>query len=202
MKTEEFSYKDFMAMMKEIANMYKETDKQFKETDKQFKEIAERFRETDRQARETDKKLNKLQGLFTTQWGKLVEAMVAPACLGLFKQRGIDIYNTYKNSIVKIDGVKKAEYDVVLANGNEVVIVEVKTTLKVEHVEYFLQKLSEVKTWIKSYADKKIYGAMAAISFDESSDNYAIKKGLFVIKNSGEGIVKLDNDINFKPTVF
>ncbi len=202
MKSEEFSYKDFMAMMKEIANMYKETDKQFKETDKQFKEIAKRFRETDRQARETDKQLDKLQELFTTKWERLVELTVTDTCLDLFKQRGIDIYNTYKHGIVAISRGKKVRYDVGLANDKEVIIVDVRTMLTIEYVDELLEKLPEIRKSVKSYADKKIYGAMAAISFDESSDNYAIKKGLFVIKNSGEGIVKLDNDINFKPTVF
>ncbi len=204
--TEELSFDNFMAIMKEIALRFEETDRKFQETDKKFQETSKQFQENQREmiriSKETDKKLNKLQGLFTTQWGKLVESIVAPGCLNLFMQRGIDVSNTYKNSVVKVKGVKKAEYDVVLANGNEVVIVEVKTTLKVEHVDYFLKKLKEVKTWIKSYSDKYIYGAIAAISFDESSDDYASRNGLFVIKNSGDGIISIDNDINFKPAVF
>ncbi len=188
MKSQETNYNDLMAIMKEIAE-------QSKETDKKIRELTE-------QSKQTDIRLNKLQGLFTTQWGKLVESMVAPACLNLFMKRGIDVSDTQKNRIIKIGGIKKAEYDVILANGTEVVIVEVKTTLKVEHVNYFLEKLSEVKTWIKSYSEKRVYGAIAAISFDESSDNYAIKKGLFVIKNSGEGILSIDNEMTFKPKAF
>ncbi len=202
-------FKETDRQFKETANRFKETDMQiketanwFKETDRQFKETDKKFQETDRQFKETDKKFNKLQGLFVTQWGKLVEAIMAPGCLKLFRQRGIDISQAYRNSVSEINGIKKAEYDVVLANGNEVVIVEIKTTCKVEHVNYLLQKLTEVKTFIKSYSDKKIYGAIAAISFDESSDSYAVKKGLFVIKTSDEGIVQIDNEANFKPMEF
>jgi hypothetical protein len=43
------------------------------------------FRETDVQFKDTDRKIDKLQGLFSSQWGRLVEAMIAPAALALFR---------------------------------------------------------------------------------------------------------------------
>ncbi len=209
MKSEDFGYKEFMAIMKEVALMSKQTEKDLQETRKGLQEtkkileeVAEQSKENAKRSKEADKRMSELQKLFTSQWGKLIEAIIEPACLNLFIERGIDVSDTQKNRIIKIKGIKKAEYDVILANGKEVVIVEVKTTLRLENVKYFIQKLSEVKTWIKSYADKDIYGAVAAISFDEGSDNYAMKRGLFVIKNSGEGIVSISNDMNFKPKAF
>ncbi len=220
MKTEELSFESLMAILKETVLGLRETRRQFtkmseqfekdrqelirmsQETDRQFKETDKKFQETDRQFKETDKKINKVHGLFTSQWGKLIESITASGCLSLFKQRGLDISTTYRNIKVEVKGVKKAEYDVILANGTEVVIVEVKTSLKVEHVKYLLDKLKEVKNLLKSFSDKDIYGAVAAISFDENSDSYAIKNGLFVIKNSGKGILNIDNDANFKPTIF
>jgi len=38
-----------------------------------FREVARRFAETDRKFQETDRKLNKLEDLFTSQWGRLME---------------------------------------------------------------------------------------------------------------------------------
>ncbi|PID89679.1 MAG: hypothetical protein CSB01_00825 [Bacteroidia bacterium] len=195
-------FKETDKKFQETDRQFKETDKKFQETDRQFKETEKMFKETDRQFKETDKKINKVHGLFTSQWGKLIESITASGCLNLFKQRGVDISTTYRNIKVEVKGVKKAEYDVILANGTEVVIVEVKTSLKVEHVKYLLDKLKEVKNLLKSFSDKDIYGAVAAISFDESSDSYAIKNGLFVIKNSGSGILNIDNDADFKPAIF
>ncbi len=55
--------------------MYQETDKKFQETEKLVKENGKRIKE--------------LSKLFTTQWGKLVEALVRPASLRLFLERGI-----------------------------------------------------------------------------------------------------------------
>ncbi len=200
-------FKEFQKEMalrsKETDRRLQETDRRLKETDRQFKEfqkeMALRSKEIDRQFRETDKKINKVHGLFTSQWGKLVEAIVRPACLKLFRGRGIDVSRTNENTTVEIAGIKKAEYDAVLANGSEVVIVEVKTTLRKEDVEYFVTKLGNVKTYMPEYVDKKVYGAMAAISFDREADREAVKNGLFLIKSSGEGVVNIANSEDFKP---
>lgn len=54
------------------------TSEQMKATNRRIQEIYE---QTERQMRDTDKKMKELQGLFTTQWGKLVEALCRPAAL-------------------------------------------------------------------------------------------------------------------------
>ncbi len=177
---------------KEIREMFKETDKKFQETDK-------KFQETDRQFKETDKKINKAHGLFTSKWGELVESIVRPACLKLFRERGVDVCDTSRNRKIDRNGIRKAEYDVVLANGTEVVIVEVKTTLTTSAVDNFVKKLKEVKTWLPQYEDKKVYGAVAGISLDNDAIELAEKKGLFIIENSGEGLMSISNPKDFKP---
>ncbi len=188
MENKEITMESIMLALQELTEKFKETEKLFKETDKQFKE--------------TDKKINKVQGLFTSQWGKLVEAIVRPACLKLFRERNIDVSRTHENTTIERDGIKKAEYDAILANGSEVVIVEVKTTLRDKDVDYFLKKLEEVKSYIPEYADKKVYGAMAAISFDRGAENLAIKQGLFLIKSKGEGVVDIANAKDFQPKAY
>ena len=80
--------------------MFQETDKKFQETDKRFQEtdriLSEKFKETDRMLsekfKETDKKLNKLEQLFTSQWGKLVESLVEGDIVNLLNQKGINVY--------------------------------------------------------------------------------------------------------------
>jgi hypothetical protein len=97
---------------------------------------------------------------------------------------------------------KIAEYDIVLVNDKEVVIIEVKTTVKKEDVDYFLEKLAKVREHLRSLVkDKKVYGAVAGISFDEGVDRYAYRSGLFVLKSEG-GIIRIANDPKFKPKVW
>ncbi len=49
------------------------------------------------------------------------------------------------------------------------------------------------------FADKKFVAAVAGIKYDQASERYAFRKGLFVLVNTGEEIVKTSNSKNFKP---
>ncbi len=216
MATKDISIEGMMLILNELTEKFKESEKRyqksqqewqeikamFKETDKKFQETDRQFKETDKKFQETDKRINKVHGEFTSQWGKLVEAIVRPACLKLFRARGIDVSRTHENTTIERDGIKKAEYDAILANGSEVVIVEVKTKLRKKDVEYFTKKLGEVKNYMPEYTNKKVYGAMAAISFDREADKEAVKKGLFLIKGNGEGVVDIANSKDFKPKAY
>ena len=179
--------------IKELRELFKETDKKFKETDRRL----------DRRFRETDKKIKELSNLFTTQWGKLVEALVEPGAVNLFRERGIDVYYTARRIEVEDEKRRKiAEYDIVLVNDKEVVVIEVKTTVKKEDVDYFLEKLAKVREHLRSLVrDKKVYGAVAGISFDEGVDRYAYRCGLFVLRSEG-GIIRIANDPDFRPRVW
>lgn len=63
------------AEIAEIWKLFRETEQRFRDTDKR---INDYFRETNRQ-------LRKLEGLFTNQWGRLLEALVKPGVLKLFR---------------------------------------------------------------------------------------------------------------------
>lgn len=66
-----------------------------------FQETDRRFQETDRQFRETRKRLEQLTNLFTTRWGKLMESLIEPSCLNLFKKREIVIERSFSNVKIK-----------------------------------------------------------------------------------------------------
>ena len=192
--------------------MFQETDRMFKETDRKMQETDRKMQETDRKMQQTDKRLEamykesrkefkRLNNLFVTQWGKLIEALIAPSCLRLFQERGIDISRMYPN--VRVEGKElEAEFDLVMANGGEVVVVEVKTTLQVSHVDEFLEKMERIREYLPEHKEKKIYGGVAAIKYDGSSDKYAYRKGLFVLVNKGENIIRILNRADFSPKEF
>ena len=83
----------------------------------------------------------------------------------------------------------------------EVVVVEVKTTLKVKDVDHFLNKLGDFKELVPYHKDKKLYGAVAYLKSDEFSNSYAEKKGLFVIRATGSS-AKIINGEGFKAKKF
>ena len=188
--------------------MFQETDKRFKETDKKFKEtdkiLTEKFQETDRllteKFQETDKKLNKLEQLFTSQWGKLVESLVEGDVIKILNERGIEVTDTLRRRTGRRDGIDY-EFDIIAINGTDIVIIEVKTTLRPGDVRDFLKKLKQAKNWMPEYSDKNIYGAMAFISEDAGTAAMAEKKGLFVIRATGDS-ASIINQENFQPKIW
>ena len=157
--------------------------------------------ETERMFKETDKKIKELANLFTTQWGRLVEALIQPACLRLFVERGIDIKQSMENVKSIVNG-NTLEIDVLLVNSNEVVVVEVKTTCRPQHIKELIEDLESFKNFFPQYKEYKVYGAIAALKYNAQSVKYAYRHGLFVLKSSGEGIVEIDNDEKFSPKIF
>ena len=139
------SLEEIKQMMKEVWAMWKETDRRFKETDQKFKE--------------TDKKIRQLSELFTGQWGKLIEALVEPSTVKLFKERGIKINKSARRIEVEDEtGRQVMEIDILLENDEEVVVIEVKTRAKVEDVKGLLEKLGDFKKYFPRY--KKMRGYM------------------------------------------
>jgi len=170
--------------------MFQETDKKFQETDRL---LSEKFKET-------DKKLNKLERLFTSQWGKLVESLVEGDVITILNQRGIDVTDTIKRRSGRRDGVDY-EFDIIAINGTEIVIVEVKTTLRPEDIRDFVDKLKQAKKWMPEYSEKKVYGAVAFISEDAGTAAMAEKNGLFVIRATGDS-ASIVNAETFTPKIW
>ena len=198
---------DLILSQKETENLFKETAIQFKETDTRFKETEKilnqkyaKFKETDKQIKETDKQIKEANALFTSQWGKLIESLVKGDLVNILKNRGIDVHDTSERRKGNHEG-ENYEFDIIAHNGTEIVIVEVKTTLRVNDVKSFLSKLSKAKLWLAEYKNFKIYGAIAYLKAEEASDIMAMNNGLFSIRATGNSAAITNSD-DFVPVTF
>ena len=178
-----------------------ETDRQMKETDRQMKETDREMKETALQMKDTDRKIKDLSGLFTSQWGKLVEALMRPGTVKLFQERGIQVNQMTERRTGRDRQGREIEVDITLVNGNTIVVIEVKTTLKVEDVIWHLDKLARFKEAFKEYAEWNVQGGLAAMRFEEESDRYAFRNGLWVLRCL-DGITGIANAKNFRPKNF
>jgi len=171
----------------EIWDLFKETDVRFKETDVRFKE--------------TDQKINQLSGLFTSQWGKLIEALVQPNALKLFQERGIQVHYVSQRVKAQLNG-HSMELDLLLENERKVVVVEVKSTLRVSDVDDFLAQMARLFEFFPRYKSYRVYGAVAGLDIVEGVTRYAYRQGLFVLGVVGNGMVQIQNDAEFQPKDF
>ncbi len=169
--------------------------------DQKDRELRAEFRaELKANFRESRRRINKLDELFNSQWGKLVEALVDGRVVNILNKIGIKVEQTTQRSEGFYEG-KKQEIDILAINGDEIVAIEVKTTLRPEDIRVFEGKLKVLKLWMRQYAGEKIYGAVAYIRADAGSAELAAKRGLFVIKAVGASAY-LTNAEGFKPRTF
>jgi hypothetical protein len=166
-----------------------------------FKKLQELHRETERTLnnaisstektlnesfRNTEKTLNKAIGGLSNTLGSLVEHIMTPGLPQKFKQLGFSFNRiaSYKYA----EGVY-AEIDALLENGTQAVVVEVKTTLRHDDIDDHLNRMEKVRKYADEHGDKRQFmGAIAATITDESTREYALKKGLFIIEPSGENV--------------
>ena len=193
-KSQSSKFDQIWKLMMENREQMKETDRRMQETDRQLKAS---MAETDRQMKETDRRMKKLQHLFTGHWGKLMEALTTGGLRLALKERNIKVTGVFSNA-ERVYNHQKREFDIVATNGEELVVVEVKTTLKLQQVQLFVENMKSFKSYFPEYKDKTVYGAMAYLKSNEGAGSYAEKQGLFILNPVGN-IVKVMNSAHFFP---
>jgi hypothetical protein len=181
----------------DIWQLFQETDRliktQIQEAERRHHETERQFRETDRQIQQVNQQLGRLGGA----WGRFVEDLVAPACERLFVERGIPVDQVSQRVRRRRQG-ETLEIDVLVVNQGHVLAVEVKSSLSVADVKKFISDLGRFDQFFPEYVDKQLYGAVAGIGIESAADTYASRQGLFVLAESGDGVVIL-NDDTFAP---
>jgi hypothetical protein len=187
-----------------------EADRRAAEADRRAAEADRRAAEADRRAAEADRRLEKLEktvanttkavNSLTTRWGRFVEELVEPATIRLFREKGIDVKETYSRARVKRQGLAM-EIDILAVDETELVAVECKSRLSKDDVDEFIEKLTRFKQAFIHYQDYQVYGAVAGIEIDQGVDLYAYRRGLFVIKPAGN-TVEIANDPQFQASIW
>jgi hypothetical protein len=167
--------------------MSQETDRKFQETDQKFQETREQFKETERLMRESSEKLNRKMGELGNKLGSVVEHMIIPDIEKKFNKMGYTFENVSTNLKMKDpSGNTYAEVDIVLENGDYVMLIEVKTDLKAEHIKEHVKRMETIRRQGRKWPDKKLLGAVSAAIVEDNVREYAKKNGFFVISQAGE----------------
>jgi hypothetical protein len=168
---------------------------------RRWKDLRERQKETDwlltRQAEEADRRLRQADGRFDSRWGSFVESLVEGDLVPLLRTRGIEVDTTSRRYKKSRNG-EHMEIDILAMNGREAVVVEVKTTLRPEAVNRFVEKLRVFRDWFPDHRGRTIYGAMAYLESSEGVDRYAERQGLFLIRATGSS-ASIVNAPDFRP---
>jgi hypothetical protein len=173
----------------------KETERVLKESSQ---ETERRLRETERLLRESSQRVDAQMGKWGNRLGEFVEWQVRPAAVKLFQERGIDVTELQSNISVHRGAEEGMEIDLLAINGTQAVAVEVKSKLTQQDVDEHLERLAKFKRLLPRYQTMNILGAVAALVIPTDVARYAYQNGLFVIAQSGQNLVIL-NDSKFRP---
>ena len=188
------------ATPEEIWKILRVVSERQEKASRETEELKKLMKETDRQIQETNRQLKKTDARFNSQWGKLMESLVEGDLVPLLQARGVTVERTLTNARGTRNG-RHYEFDILAVNGEQVVVVEVKTTLRPEDVAYFLEKLADYTTWAPEHKGKQILGAVAYLKADSSVAMYAERQGLYVIRATGSSAA-ITNQEDFRPRVF
>ena len=203
---------EILGILKAVATAQQKTEaaQQKTEAAQQKTEAAQQKTEVSlRELREivekTSESIDKANGNFNNKWGEFLENFIEGDVLNIFKKRNIEVNRIFPRAVVKrADNTVEAEYDFIVANGEEVIVVEVKTAVSSSKLDSFMNKLNIFKKHFPEYSDKKVYGAVAYVKATKELLENAKEKGLFLIQAPGgeNSVTIITNPDDFVPKTY
>jgi len=172
---------ELKALVASLAIAQRETDRQLRESklevDRQFQETNRQFKKTDRQLKELGVQI----GGIGNKFGSFTEGLAFPAMEKILKQEfGLErISSRVKSS----QDDRTLEIDVLgYSNGenNKVVVVEIKSHLRLRDIEQVLKILEEFRNFFPEYADKQLYGMIAVVDASKETLQKVLDAGLYL----------------------
>ena len=169
------------------------------ETDSLLKDIARLQKETDRQQKETDRivKANAAQinGISASNGAAAENYFYNALQHGNKKMFGEDFDDVFRGEKRKTIKGYEDEYDIMLFNGRAVCIVEVKYKADSNDVFQVLRKERTFRANFPEHRDKKLYLAMASMSFHPLTEKACKDNGIAIMKQVGDSMVIHDENL-------
>ncbi len=178
-------------MMADLIVSHRETEKL----------LSVKFQDTDRKFQETDKKfqemLQELGGIGKSN-GAIAEDFFFSALEKSLKVGKLQ-FDFIDMNIRRKRNNTEAEYDIILYNHYKVLVIEVKYNFRIDQLRTFYEKrLKKFRTLFPEYKDYKLFGGIAALSYEKDVIEEAKRFGFYILTQNNESI-KLANETDFEP---
>ena len=118
---------------------------------------------------------------------EIIEYMVGGDIVEQFQALGIEITSLCRHKqFGKRGSGKSGEIDVILENGDLVVLIEVKTKPSNDDIRWHIERMEKYRLY--GNEKRRILGAVAGAVVAENVVQFAHKQGLYVIVQSGEAV--------------
>lgn len=171
-----------------IWKLFQETDRLFKESDKKFEKSAREWEE-----------IKKELGGIGKGNGEIAEDYFYDTLSANMEVAGMKFDYIDRNNHRKRNNTE-AEFDIILYNNYKVLVVEVKYRFRYNYIrDFYQEKLKRFRTLFPEYKNYKLYGAIAAFTFDKDVKKEAAEFGFYVFSQHNEKF-KVLNAKNFTPS--
>ena len=188
------TFEKVWASLMELRDEHEKNAREMKDTFRQMKEERE---ETARIVKDNARQM----GYLNNRFGELAEHLVGPGIVDKFNEMGFS-FTGWSDGQKIFDPVSRkilAEVDMLLENGDIVIAVEIKVKPKVEEVNEHIERMEVLRKSADRRGDKrKFRGAIAAAIINKAMQDYVIKKGFYLIVQSGD-TMKITIPEGFKP---
>lgn len=191
------TYNQMMAMFKETKEIIKELAEENKKTQILQQETQLAQQKTDKQIKEIGKQIGGLNNSI----GEYTENFLKQSIETLLKESFAVEVVTHDLKAKKDD--KNMQIDAIgysNSTRNELYLVELKTKLRNEDIEQLDKIVKNIYTFLPEHKDKKVYGVLVAVNFEEELAKKISDKGYYFAHISG-GLLVLDKPSNFKVKV-
>ena len=172
-----------------ILELFQETaqkmDRMAQEANRRIQELKQQMERTDRQIERTSKEISSLG----SRVGQIVENMVGGDIVEQFRTLGYDVVRIARNVEFGKDGTSASgEIDLLLEDGDVAILIEAKTTPKVDDVLDHIERLEKFRSHVNrdgKVEQRQFIGAIAGATVKPNVIKFAQGKGLYVIVQTG-----------------
>ena len=174
-----------------LALAQQKTDEQLAKTDAQLAKTDAQLAKTDAQLAKTGAKLDKLARMYggvANNQGAVAEEFYFNSLKHNPVLRGIHFDSVYKNLTNNSRGIED-EYDILLLNGRDVFIIEVKYKARADDVTTLIQKkAANFRPLFPAYQDHTLHLGLASFHMDDEVKRSALSQGVTLLQRKGDFI--------------
>jgi len=205
------TFESVWAALMENREQQKETDRLMRESDRRFKEEREererqreeRERQYKKEREESDRRFNERMDRINEQIGGISRSngeFCEEYFVETFKRNPTFLGETYNRVLYnhKPDpdlAVMYDQYDLILRNGETIVIVEMKYKAGIDDVGRMFRKLESYRANYPMYKNYKTYLGLASFRFSDDVRKRADEMGVVLIQQQGEKIEVISETI-------
>ena len=182
-------------------------DQEMNKSREEWEEIRKRSGESEKRMEKTDRRLDRLSeqlGGLHNSMGELMETLIASHLWEKFSNYPYQLTRGYQRiRVFDKKSVPLTEIDILLADSEWVMAVEVKREPRKDDIDYHLKRMELIRQYPPAeVVGKKLLGAIAGGVVSPDVHSYAHQAGFFILELLGDNVALVPPPAGFSPHIW